>query len=850
MKVSLSIIKQFIDIDLPPVGELVERINQQLGGVEEVIDLGSKYKDAVIVRVVSCDKHPDADKLSVCLIDDGGLIRDIERNSDGYVQVVCGAPNAHSGMLAVWLPPASTVPSTYDTDEPFVLGSRELRGVMSNGMLASAAEMGIGDDHSGIIDITESDLGPELGKTTDQLVGMKFSEVFGLDDYIIDIENKMFTHRPDLFGQLGVAREINAIFQDAASSEEVVDNRFVNPSWYWLQPEFSDAEGLDLEVFNEAPEASPRFMAVAIKDVEVEDSPLWLKCQLVSMGSKPINNIVDWTNYMMLITAQPTHAYDYDKLRERKIGVRMAKEGEQAELLNGKTYELSSEDIVIADGAGVIGLAGVMGGFDSEVTKQTKNIVLEIANFNMYKVRKTSMRHGLFTDAVTRFNKGQSPLQVDRVAARLLDLLPGVQASPVYDFHDKPTDLDEVSVHGEVEYRVDFVNKRLGTNFTAVQIGNILRPSNIATYPSEVDPEALVSTAPFWRTDVELPEDVVEEVGRLYGFDKLPRQLPVRSAKPAPRNYRRQIKQAVRESLSRAGANEVLLYSFVHENIIKRAQQDTGQAFRLSNALSPDLQYYRLSVLPSLLDKVRANIKSGYGEFTLFEIGKSHYKNHSEEGKLPSEYTTVDAVYASKESKQGAAYYHVRRLIDQLASDLNLEVIYEPISRVDDERITGPFELSRAATVRTSQGIELGYVGELKQQVKRDFKLPEYIAAMTIDLDKLQQAVEGIKHISFYEPLSRYPSISHDISLKVPNNVSYQELAGEISSTLRSVRGDLHVKLSPVSIYKPEDDASTKTVTMRLKFTSYEKTLTDKDVSVVVSKVAESANRSHSAVLA
>jgi phenylalanyl-tRNA synthetase beta chain len=240
--------------------------------------------------------------------------------------------------------------------------------------------------------------------------GASFAKVYGLDDTIIDIENKMFTHRPDLFGQLGVAREI-------AGS---LGHQFTSPEWYLSAPEFEVVEGLELEVFNEAIEKVPRFMAVAMKDIEVKQSPLWLQCALVAMGSKPINNIVDVTNYIMLLTAQPVHAYDYDKLRGRKLGVRMAANGEKADLLNGKTYELTEDDIVIVDGEGVGGLGGIMGGGNSEVSADTKNIVLEVANFDMYTVRKSSMRHGVFTDALTRFNKGQSPLQNDRVLHLLM----------------------------------------------------------------------------------------------------------------------------------------------------------------------------------------------------------------------------------------------------------------------------------------------------------------------------------------------------------------------------------------------------------------------------------------------
>ena len=419
MKVSLNLIKQLINFELPPVDELVVRVNQQLGGVDEVIDLNAKYGGARIVRVVECAKHPNADRLSVTKIDDGGVVADVPRDENGLVQVVCGAPNVHADMWAIWLPPKSTVPASFDDDEPFVLDARPLRGVLSQGMLAAADELDIGTDHEGIIEIHEHDVpaGVELASDAG------FAETFGLDDYVLDIENKMFTHRPDCFGQLGAAREIAGIFHQ----------QFTSPDWYKSVQQFTGAEGLDLTVINDVPELVPRFMAVAIRDVTVQPSPLWLQCQLVAMGGKPVNNIVDATNYMMLMTAQPTHAYDYDKLRGHKLEARMARDGEKVCLLNGKEYELTSDDIVIADGEGVIGLAGIMGGAGTEVSNETKNIVLECANFDMYALRRTAMRHGIFTDALTRFNKGQSPLQNAAVLKRLISMVGGVQASEVFD---------------------------------------------------------------------------------------------------------------------------------------------------------------------------------------------------------------------------------------------------------------------------------------------------------------------------------------------------------------------------------------------------------------------------------
>ena len=833
MKVSLNTVKQFIDFELPAVDELVKRINEQLGGVEEVIDLEQKYKGIVIVRVVSAEKHPNADKLTVCLVDDGGTVQGVERDENGHVQVVCGAPNVREGMLAVWLPPGSTVPASFGNKEPFVLAVRELRGIVSNGMLAASDELAIGSDHDGIIELTTDDLPVDVDERA-LMSGQDFAELFGLDDTIIEIENKMFTHRPDLFGQLGVAREIAGIFHRSFSS----------PKWYLTAPKFENATGLDLEISNDAGDSVPRFMAVGVKDVRVRPSPFWFQCELVRLGAKPINNIVDITNYFMLLTGQPLHAYDYDKLHGWRIGARMAKPGEQATLLNGKTYQLDETDIVIVDEAGVIGLGGVMGGRDSEVSDTTTNIVLECATFDMYTVRKTSMRHGLFTDAVTRFNKGQSPLQNDRVLARALQgltkLAGGEQASEVFDFG---TSLGEDEAFRQNErwsaktIPAEFINARLGTKLSDKDMLTLLENVEFHARAKGGANEISVNP-PFWRTDIELPEDVVEEVGRLYGFDKLPHELPRRSIEPTPTNQKRQVKSLIRDSFRRMGANEALTYSFVHKNTLTRAEQDPEQAFRLGNALSPDLQYYRLSVLPSLLDKVHGNLKAGYDEFLLYEIGKGHNKKyHSDDDNgLPGELEFVDGVYASKQPGAGAPYYHVRQMVTQLGRDLGLALRFQPITKPLDFPVTAPFDLTRSALVETTEGEFIGLIGELKQTVLGNFKLPAQTAALTLDLGGLKTAY-GQRRQN-YQPLSKFPSIANDISLKTSSDQPYAEILSAVETAAQEALPDVRVATTPVTIYQSDDDTATKTTTFHLVFTSHDKTLTDDDLKPVREAIA------------
>ena len=841
MKVSLNVIKQLINFELPPVDELVRRINQQLGSVEQVENLAERYRGARVVRVVECAKHPNADRLSVTKIDDGMAVPNVPRDENGLVQVVCGAPNVQAGMWAVWLPPASTVPASILEGEPFTLDARKLRGVLSQGMLAAADELAIGTDHEGVVALTPRDL--PAGKALQP--GADFAALFGLDDYVLDIENKMFTHRPDCFGQLGVAREIAGILHQP----------FTSPTWYNLEQVFGDSDSLPLTVSNDIPQLVPRFMAVAIRGVQVAPSPFWLQCQLVAMGAKPINNIVDATNYVMLMTAQPTHAYDYDTLHGGQLGVRMARQGETLALLSGKTIELTPDDIVIADGQGPVALGGIMGGSRTAVSATTTTIVLECATFDMYAVRKMAMRHGVFTDALTRFNKGQSPLQNAAVLNRLIGMVGGEQASHVVD--SKPFTSEHGGILDEyfagkyepatIDITSRFINERLGTSLAENDICTLLNNVEIHSHGPEKELGYICLQVPFWRTDLETKEDIVEEIGRLHGFDTVPRQLPMRRIQPARKNPRRELKRVVREALARAGANEVLSYSFVHERVLKGAGQDPAQAFRLSNALSPDLQYYRLSVLPSLLDKVHANIKAGHSEFMLFEIGKGHTKARIGKDGLPAEQSLVDLVYSSKKPRAGAAFYQVRATLDQLAHDSGLTLVYTPVAAAQDDPVYAPFDINRSAHVwvegseaaSQSERQLIGVVGELRPAVVKHFKLPDYTAAASLRLDVMEQVWRDT--VVHYQPISRYPTTTRDISIQTSTAVTYDELMQAVSSAMTRASEtypDITIRdLTPLSIYKATPDASHHTTTFRLTLSSNQATLSAERVRSIIRTV-------------
>lgn len=825
MKVSLNWVRYINDkyhcsADPAPDGadKLVERIGAQLGAVEEVINLGERYAGIIAVKVVSCEKHPNADKLKVCLVDDSKAIKNIDRNKEGLIKVVCGAPNVKAGQTVAWIPPGATVPSSFDKDQ-FVIEKRDIRGVTSNGMLASPKELALGDSHEGLLIIKEA-VKP----------GTPFAEVYGLNDHIIDIENKMFTHRPDLFGQLGIARELAGIQQHS----------FKSPDWYKEDakvPADGRNNGLKVEVNNEVPKLVPRFCALAVKDVAIKPSPIWLQARLTSVGVRPINNVVDLTNYYMLEAAQPLHAYDYDKLKTGILGVRLSKQDEKLKLLGGKELTLEQGEVVITNGRSPIGLGGIMGGADTEVDQNTKNIILECASFDMNQIRKTSMKYGLFTDASTRFTKNQSPRQNRAVIAKAADDILGLAGGRLSgQLIDKQLTTPQ---ERKVTLTAEFINGRLGLNLSSAQIKKLLENVEFVVNNSGTK---LSVTAPFWRTDIEIAEDIVEEVGRLFGYDKLPQQLPKRLIDPVLKNQLLEFKNNLRQKLSAFGANEVLTYSFVHGDLLANTGQDAKLAHKLSNAQSPGLQYYRFNLVPSLLDKIHANIKAGYDKFTLFEIGKGHDQQHTNDDGLPQEFELLSLIYTagSKTNPAGAAFYEAKNYLSRLADELGVELKFSAVDKLPKAPLAQAYERQRTATVSTADGNFLGILGEFKNSVRQALKLPEYTAGFEIDIQAL---LESAPQIKAYSPLPKFPQVHQDFCLRTATALRYAEITEFIKQNLKgaSAKRSYNYSLEPLDIYRSNKDQAHKQTTWRITLWHTDRTLTTEETNHLLDDVAANA---------
>jgi len=828
MIISVNWLKKFTDIDVS-VDDLSTLIGARLVEIEGAESLATKYKDVLIVRVVECGPLEGTDHLNLTKIDDGGVVEGVERDENGLVQVVCGAPNVTAGLLAAWLPPHSIVPETFGDSEPFVLTAKNLRGVISNGMLASAKELDLFEDHAGILEI-DKDVEP----------GTQFVSAYELDDYLLDIENKSLTHRPDTFGIVGFAREVAAI----------QGKNFITPEWLTkLDPQIDSNNSIEAPTITIDDETlSDRFQAIVLDNVKKgSQSPLLIQTYLGRSGIRPISAVVDVTNYLMLAAGRPLHAYDYDKLLAVGDGtidihVRSARKGETLKLIDGKVVELDPEDIVVSNGNTPVGLAGAMGGFDTEIDSSTTRILLECATFNLYKLRNMQMRHGIFTEAITRLTKGLpgalgAPVLAE--AVRMMDEFAGATpASPIGDAY--PGKHDPISIDIDTTH----INDLLGTAFTSDEVKRTLESVEFTVTQTE---GLLQITVPYWRQDIHIQEDIIEEVGRLNGFDSIMPTLPNRDFSAVLPDAFDQLRARLRSLLVRAGSNEVLTYSFIHGDVLQHAQQKTEDSYRISNSISPDLQYYRQSLTPSLLQLIHPNVKNGFDEFALFELNKVHPKQRGmSEEAVPDEANALALTVTSRKNKPGAAYYQAKKVLDYVTSSVGLDLTYAAIEHEIPYPTAAPFEYHRSATViDVASGERLGIIGEYKRSVSKAFKLPEYTAGFELDVDALLRVTQSAGRS--YSPLSRFPSTERDVCFQVTSDTTYAQI---ITATIPALEAsNLQSTVTPVDIYQPEDK-KTKNITIRIKLIPMDHTMTADEITAVMSDVIDAViEQTHASVI-
>ena len=763
MKISLNWIKKYVKVPISDE-ELVRLIGARLVEVEGVIDETEKYNNIYVAKVISASKIPDT-HLTLCQIDVGKM---------GEFQVVCGAPNVREGMLAAWIAPGAVVPASVHEDSLFVIGKRKmLNKYDSNGMLAGADELDFGDDHSGIVEID-----PSVAKPGDLL-----KDIFGLEDKILEIENKSLTHRPDTFGIIGFAREVAGILGESFDFE-------------YQDTTLKAGKDLSVKILNEG--ICERYTAVVLKKHgEIKKKYLSSMDVLLSKsGMKPISPIVDVTNYLMLLTGQPLHAFDYDKFVKvggslnPEINVRLAHKAEKLVLLDDTEVELNESDIVICSGDKPVALAGAMGGKSTMIDENTRSIIIESATFSLYNLRKTQMAHGIFSEAITRFTKGQPPYQCLRVAEAAAEMLKeGFRVATVADTmaaSEKPI---------SIKVSLDEINRLLGTDYSENLVKKTLENVGFAVESN------FIITAPLWRTDIHIKEDIIEEVGRLLGYDNITPVLPLHGT--AEKNPVLALKTKVRDILASFGANEVLTYSFVSGKLLEKAGLDVKNAYKIVNSISPELQYIRQTMVPSLLDKAYVNQKLPVEKFAMFEINKVYRKSEGMNSEnVPKEEMKLGLILAERKN-QGTAYYVAKKYVEELLKALNIKFELLPLKNTAPEAL--PFEKKRSAEVFVN-GEYVGVLGEFKNSVKKNFKLLDYLAGFELNFLKL---------VELYQPTSEVDvsPVVEKRDLTVETNQTYGEIIAKIQAILD--KNNLVAEISPLAIYQPEE---IKHISVHLEF--------------------------------
>ncbi|MFN9263248.1 MAG: phenylalanine--tRNA ligase subunit beta [Acidobacteriota bacterium] len=756
MKFSYNWLAEHIDgLTVPPaeIGKLITMKTAECEGVEAH---GAHFEHVVVARVLTAEPIPGT-HLTVTSVDTGRY---------GVKQVVCGAPNCRAGMLTAYVPPGQLGVTT-----------AKLRGVDSDGMLASAKELGISAEDEGIIEFAAGEPGAAMAGCT--------------ADTIVEIDNKSLTHRPDLWGHHGMAREVAAIA-----------GRPLKPIAAELP---AGAPAVEIEIRDA--KLCPRFSALRFENVTVQPSPLWLQQRLESVGLNPINNIVDVTNYLMAELAQPMHAYDAAKLQGGRIIVRVAEEGELCPALNGQTYTLDAGNLVIADAGGPVGIAGVIGGGPSAIGEGTTTILLEAANFHAASIRRTSTKLKLRTDASMRFEKSQDPENTVRALARAKWLLeqvsPGIRlvGGLADDYHPLPA-------VAPIEFDLVWMRRKLGKpDLTAAEVTAILR--SLAFGVAEAEGRFTV-TVPSWRAtkDVSLKDDLVEEVGRMIGYGNLTPAPPLVPSVVPPLPPERSYLRGLRQLLTAQGYTEVYNYSFVNEAQAAELGLPLEDHVRVVNPIAQGQELLRTSLLPNIKRNINDNARE-FESFRCFEIGK---EIHARGRELPEEIPHLAAVSFDKHGDGAANLFELKRLAGTIA----------PGCTVEPAEARGYEHPNRAAIV-ILRNEAIGRLFEFHPAMVETGRA----AVLDLDLTKVQALRTAAGK---YKPLRRFPTSAFDVTVPVAE----RELAGNVLARLREGAGGLALDIRYLYDYKGD---SGRSMSFRITLGAADRTLTGEEVTAVRSQV-------------
>ena len=790
MNVTLNWLKTYIDFEFSP-SELADRLTMLGVEVESIKQLGTELEGVVVGSVTSIRPHPNADKLVLCQVDVG---------ETEELQIVCGAPNVREGMLA----PVATIGATLPAG--FTIKRAKLRGETSHGMLCSEKELGLSEDAAGLMELP-----------TDIPSGSSLSEALGLDDVVFELE--ITPNRPDCLSLIGVAREIRA----------ETGNPLKLPQVNFKESE-TDIRNLT-SVTIDAPDLCPRYAARVIQGVKVGESPAWLQQRLESVGVGIINNIVDVTNFVLMEYGQPLHAFDYHKLAENRIVVRRAANDERLTTLDEVERELTPDMLVIADAEKPVALAGIMGGYDSEITETTCDILLESAYFNPSSVRATAKTLGINTEASYRFERGADPgivpAALDRTAQLITELAGGTICEGIVDVYPGQEPLTRIQLRPE---RVNFV---LGTTIETAEMVQILSRLD---FDVETSGDVYQVTVPTFRSDITREIDLIEEIARVYGYDNIPTTLPKGDIPvPAP-NPMTEVHKRIKRFLLAAGMMEAINYSFCDPTCFDKIRLDANDPLRdtlkLQNPLSPEMSVLRTTLLPSLLDNAQHNRNHQIDTIALFEMGSVFIRNG--EQKEPERVTGVlagqigDGVYSNP--YRHPDFFDIKGLVEGM-----LEVC--GIADYTLQKADVPtFHPGRNAEVLSGDR-RIGTFGEAHPEVLENYDLPYKAYLFEFDLEGLVDAAIFAKR---FEPIPIYPKVARDLAIVVDKEILSDMPTGLIYAT----GGDAVETVRLFDVYEGEQvPEGKKSLAYTITYHSATETLTDKAVNALHDKVVERLNQ-------
>ena len=798
MKVSLNWIRDYVqlpaDADLK---KLAYDLTMSTVEVEDATDLGASFHDMVVGVINTIEQHPNADKLKVCKTDIGGRVEDI----------VCGGSNLREGMkVAVALPGAMC--KWHGEGDLVEIKKSKLRGVDSYGMICGAVEIGLADlfptkEEAHILDLSDFDAP----------AGTPLADALDLNDIILEIDNKSMTNRPDLWGHYGIAREIAALYDLPMTQFPHFDRNVENTSGFHVTVE--DAE------------RCPRMTGTQIENVCVKPAPYWMQVRIWKTGMRPINALVDITNYVMLATGQPSHAYDSDHIAGHII-VRRAKAGETLTLLNGKELPLSTDDLTIADDAGIVGLAGVMGGAKDSILPTTSKVILEIANFQAAGIRRTALRYDNRTEASARYEKAIDPERCDQaldLSMQLFsDLYPEMKVTGLVD--EYPRHLKQA----EIDVPLSWLERRLGKRLSPDEIKHKME---LLGYSITFNGDNMHVVVPTWRStgDVSIQADIMEEVARMYGYENFEAEPITTTFDGAINQLDKDLERRIKEYLAiRCGMQEIFTYPWMEESYVNAVLQSTEGILSLSTPPSPAERFVRSSLLPNLCKAVVKNERY-FDEFSIFETAQvfrdeNYTSPYDPREKLPSQRKNVAGAFVSAGKDVTALFRKAKGVVEMMARYVHMEAL-------TFKQTEKPVWADNVVWLNIYRGDEK--VGDLALLAKK-VSMACGIKNMNVMLFQLDQdsLVPLKSRTNTFTHLAEYPMTDYDISLLVDGSVQWKDVA----QTVRGIKSELLHGAAFVDEYRGKQvPAGKKSLTLRLAIGSKDKTLTSAEIEEVASGV-------------